>query len=399
MEPAHESDAAEPQAPPHLDTPLVERLRALHLDMVGAVLAGGDGLVRVARLCSDGVGAPVAVVLPRLHACAVSADTIDPGPLRAYVAERVRGRPAPVPAGVSLEVPIASGDDVVGAVLLLGEARDPDAGEFLHLAAMASLTELAVAEARDEVEENLRGSFLEDLRRNCADLDARDVLRRAARLGCDLSGGAVALCAEPATDRPRHIAAIVAEEHPGALAQLGEDGRIHALLPGEATHARRLAERLRDHGPVGLSSYSTDPADAGRALEEAELVLDVVRRSGRAGGEVTEDIGSGTYRLLFRVLASHPEEVKSFYDDTIAPLVAYDEQYGSDLVGTLEAYLEHNCSTTAAASAIYVHRHTIGYRLDRIRELTGLDPAATEDRERLGLGLKALRIIAPRLHR
>ena len=31
------------------------------------------------------------------------------------------------------------------------------------------------------------------------------------------------------------------------------------------------------------------------------------------------------------------------------------------------------------------------------RELTGLDPMQSEDRERLGLGLKAYRIIAPRL--
>ena len=35
--------------------------------------------------------------------------------------------------------------------------------------------------------------------------------------------------------------------------------------------------------------------------------------------------------------------------------------------------------------------------LDRVRELTGLDPMLSEDRERLGLGLKAYRIIAPRL--
>jgi sugar diacid utilization regulator len=41
----------------------------------------------------------------------------------------------------------------------------------------------------------------------------------------------------------------------------------------------------------------------------------------------------------------------------------------------------------------------VSYRLDRIRELTGLDPSRSEDRERLGLGLKAYRIIKPRLHR
>jgi hypothetical protein len=45
------------------------------------------------------------------------------------------------------------------------------------------------------------------------------------------------------------------------------------------------------------------------------------------------------------------------------------------------------------------HRHTVAYRLERVRELTGLDPVLSEDRERLGLGLKAYRIIAPRLPR
>ena len=53
----------------------------------------------------------------------------------------------------------------------------------------------------------------------------------------------------------------------------------------------------------------------------------------------------------------------------------------------------------ATASAIYAHRHTVAYRLERVRDLTGLDPMQSEDRERLGLGLKAYRIIAPRLPR
>jgi DNA-binding PucR family transcriptional regulator len=99
------------------------------------------------------------------------------------------------------------------------------------------------------------------------------------------------------------------------------------------------------------------------------------------------------------VLASHPEEVRSFYEDTVAAVVRYDEQYSTDLIGTLEAYLGENCNMNATASAIYAHRHTVAYRLERVRELTGLNPMASEDRERLGLGLKAYRIIAPRLPR
>jgi DNA-binding PucR family transcriptional regulator len=229
-------------------------------------------------------------------------------------------------------------------------------------------------------------------------------MRRAGRLGCDLSRGAVVLCAELTTDRPRHVVATIDGEHPGALAQQ-LDGRVYALLPAaggdEAPErtlddARRLAARLRRHGTVGLSSFYADPADLGRAIQEAELVLDVLRRN---GAPIAEEIGTGTYRLLFRVLASHPEEVRSFYEDTVAPLVRYDDQYRTDLVGTLEAYLEQNCNMNATAAAIYAHRHTVAYRLERVKELTRLDPMQSEDRERLGLGLKAFRIIAPRLPR
>jgi sugar diacid utilization regulator len=381
----------------------VAALRAVHLEMLDAVL-GGDGLPRVAALAADAAGAAVAIVVPRLGATIVTGDAVDDAmrdTLRRYVADRVADRPARVPEGVAAEAPIGSGDEIVGAVLQLGPATKPEAAEFLHLAAVASLTEVAVEEAREEVEENLRGSFLEDLRAR-PELEADEVVRRAARLGCDLSGGAVALCAELTSDRPRHVVATISEDAPGALAQ-HLDGRVYALLPAGAdgadpvlARARALAERLRRHGVVGVSSYYSDAGELGRAIQEAELVLDVVRRS---GAPIEQDIGTGTYRLLFRVLASHPEEVRSFYEDTVAPVVRYDDQYRTDLVGTLEAYLEHNCNMNATAAAIYAHRHTVAYRLERVRELSGLDPVLSEDRERLGLGLKAYRIIAPRLPR
>ena len=47
-------------------------------------------------------------------------------------------------------------------------------------------------------------------------------------------------------------------------------------------------------------------------------------------------------------------------------------------------------NTTAAAG--HLHRHTVAYRLDRLHELSGLDPRRPEDRERLGLALKAHRV-------
>jgi sugar diacid utilization regulator len=395
---------------------LVERLRAVHLAMVDAVL-GGEGLARVAALAAEAAAAPVAVVVPRLGAAVVAPTAGDAAlrALRRYVADRVRDRPARVPAGVAAEVPIAAGDELVGAVLLLDATATaaaaaagaagpaPEAAEFLHVAALAALTEVAVQEARVEVEENVRGSLLEDLRAR-PDLAAADLVRRAARLGCDLSQGAVALCAELTSDRPRHVVATIAEDVPGALAQ-HLDGRVYALLPAAGAgpeaaleRARRAADRLRRHGAVGLSSLRADPAELAAALEEAELVLDVVRHSDGARWD-GEGIGGGTYRLLFRVMASHPEEVRAFYEDTVAPLVRYDDQYRTDLVGTLAAYLAHNGNMNATAAAIYAHRHTVAYRLERVKDLTGLDPVLSEDRERLGLGLKAHRVLAPRLPR
>jgi sugar diacid utilization regulator len=386
---------------------LVERLRDVHLRMVDAVL-GGDGLEAVASLAAESAGAPVAIVVPRLGEAVAAPPAAETqlATLRRYVGDRAKDRPSQVPGVVAAEAPILSGEEVVGAVLMLtGGAPVPEAAEFLHLAAVACLTEVAVEEAKEEVEQNLRGSFLEDLRSR-PDLDPREIVRRAARLGCDLSRGAVVLCAELTTDRPRHVVATIAEDVPGALAQHME-GRVYALLPAagaddapEATlaRARRLAERLRHHGTVGLSSFYADPGEFARAIQEAELVLEVLRQSDVGGWDPhLQDIGTGTYRLLFRVLASHPEEVRSFYEDTVAPIVRYDDQYRTDLVGTLEAYLEQNCNMNATASAIYAHRHTVAYRLERVKELTSLDPMLSEDRERLGLGLKAYRIIAPRL--
>ena len=42
-------------------------------------------------------------------------------------------------------------------LLLDGRERPAGGGEFLHLAAVAALTEVAVQDARDEVEQNVRG--------------------------------------------------------------------------------------------------------------------------------------------------------------------------------------------------------------------------------------------------
>jgi DNA-binding PucR family transcriptional regulator len=106
---------------------------------------------------------------------------------------------------------------------------------------------------------------------------------------------------------------------------------------------------------------------------------------------------TGTYKLLFQIFADRPEELTSFYDGTLAPLVRYDEQYQTDLVATLATYLGNDGNLAATAGQLFTHRHTVRYRLDRIAELSGLDIARTDDREKLSLGLKAMRLLGRRV--
>ena len=162
--------------------------------MVDAVLAG-EGLGRVAELAAEAAGAPVAIVIPRLGAAARRRAAM-PTSARcaATSATACSGRPAPVPPGVGGEVPIASGDETIGARAAARRAPTAaEALEFLHLAAVACLTEVAVEEAREEVEQNLRGSFLEELRsrrrhrpgaRSCAAPAGSAATSRAARSCC-----------------------------------------------------------------------------------------------------------------------------------------------------------------------------------------------------------------------
>jgi sugar diacid utilization regulator len=238
-------------------------------------------------------------------------------------------------------------------------------------------------------------------------LEARGVVRRASELGCDLSVGALVLCVELHTSRPRFVMALIADDCADALVHIVENAaepdrlRLYAVLPAAGTciagsigAVRRLTSRIAPYGVVGVSSFQADAAELGRGLREAELMLDVIRNS---QAPVAEEVGSGTYRLLLRMLASYPDEVHELYGSTVRAIVRYDAQHETELIPTLRAYLAANGNMNATAAAVFAHRHTIASRLDRIRELTGLDPLNYEDRERLGLGLKAHRLLAPQL--
>ena len=86
---------------------------------------------------------------------------------------------------------------------------------------------------------------------------------------------------------------------------------------------------------------------------------------------------TGAYRLLLPAMSEHPAELQRFYAETLEPLVAYDEQYETDLVATLETFLDADGNVAGTAQRLFTHRHTVRYRLERVRELSGLDVGST----------------------
>ncbi len=385
--------------PLHSVESLVERIRRVHQLMVDAALTG-DGFDRMAELAAEEVGRPIGIVVPELDVAIVWPDghEAELAALRRLTEARVAAQRAAIPAEVDLVVPISFGDRFVGVVGMLAGRSIVETGaiEFLHLAATSSATALALENARERETERAHGGVLARLVNGVIEPGA--AARQVAAQGCDLSGGLFASVTEVGSGRPLEALSVIGSEFPQALPELVGD-RLYALLPsrrGEPRAAAGLADRLRVYGLTGTSSHYGDPREIARAVSEAEMVLEALGEDSPAARDLESGDGSGVYRLLFRALASDPEEVRRFYEDTIAPLVNHDNQYRGDLLPTLESYLGNDCNMNATARAIYAHRHTVAYRLERVKELTGLDPAATEDRERLGLGLKALRIVEGR---
>ena len=141
---------------------------------------------------------------------------------------------------------------------------------------------------------------------------------------------------------------------------------------------------------VAMSRPATDPTDLHRAASEALLAANVADARGEDRITFEE---TGAYRLLLPAMSEDPRELQRFHDETVAPLVAYDDQYETELVRTLESFLEADGNVAGTAQRLFTHRHTIRYRLERVRELSGLDVGSTDGREKLSLGLKAMRVL------
>ena len=74
----------------------------------------------------------------------------------------------------------------------------------------------------------------------------------------------------------------------------------------------------------------------------------------------------------------------------VEPLETHDRERNSDLVHTLEVFFASGANASETADRLLLHRNSIPYRLERVRELTGLDYRDYRARLAMQLGLLAL---------
>jgi hypothetical protein len=384
------------------------------LEEVSEAVESGAGLPSVARAAGRALDASVIVLDAASSVLAVACSS--PEDERAVMAGE----------GDTETVELLVADAVVGQ-LRFRPRSEPPPPALLRLVANLIGLELERAKAPERASEVAVGDFLGDLLARRL-TDRENIAARSAELGCDLTEGATALVVRARPQHPEEgdwrarvltlaergaravertsLAALVesgwAATHGAGRGETGgprPERELVILTPGASGAGRRVAVAAHRELEASLagfvvtvarSRHTADPADLHRAGAEALLAANVAEARGLAELSFEE---TGAYRLLLPAMSEDPGELRGFFDETVAPLVSYDDQYETDLVRTLEAFLDADGNVARTAERLFTHRHTVRYRLERVKELTSLDVASTDGRERLSLGLKAMRVL------
>jgi len=270
--------------------------------------------------------------------------------------------------------------------------------------AAALALELAKERAVYEAEERLRGDFLSNVLAGPIS-DPPMLIQRGQELGYDLTLPYVALLitleAESPTLLGRMATSIQTELNRRQLAapSLRRENSVLCLLPLKPKglqpreFAEALRERLRpDYQRVilALGTPTATLVEWTRTVKEAEQAL-MLGRQLFGSEKVLAFNDLGIYRLL--VLLREAPEMWSFYRENLATLVAYDQKQGGELLKTLEAYFNHLANLRATSEALHIHRNTLLYRLERIKEISGMDLNNAEQYFALWLALRAHRVL------
>ncbi|WP_307875173.1 PucR family transcriptional regulator [Frankia nepalensis] len=341
------------------------------LDVHGGVLAAsGPATAEAAGLAPDEASTASGVVggVPALLA--------RPGFTEVTCEDGWRGRGATVRAG----------SRYVGLLLVAVDPGESDLG-WLDERVGAALTALAIVAVRHDAEAAARAESASRLMSELRFGSPRghgELLRSAARFGLDLTvPHAAALFYYDGRHGRTWTTGLTWIEN--GAAQDGELG--WTVLTGDVE--RELA-RIRDRlqgmvgpdrpvlaaaGPV-VTDNGHDLAETAASFAEADAVLALLRHrhdlSGRNGrgdlsGRDATILVHSQLGLAGLLLAVPRGRLEAFARAELGPLLERP-----DLLETLAAWLETNGSRAAVAERIHVHRNSVGYRMNRVRELLGL---------------------------
>ncbi len=217
----------------------------------------------------------------------------------------------------------------------------------------------------------------------------------ARRSGLDLSAPAVVVVGSGSHATTVIFEALAAGSPPSAMGPAaGADDEVFAVVsiddpPSVVSLLREaLAFVAQALGPQALV---VGVSDAVRGADGLLVAVEEARAAGHAAdGGGPHRIG-GPDRLSSHglLLAAVPDELRrAFRTRVLGPLLEHDRRHRTDLMSTLEAYLDCSGSWSQCAARLHVHVNTLRYRIERIEELTGKDLRRLEDQTDFLLALR-----------
>ena len=170
----------------------------------------------------------------------------------------------------------------------------------------------------------------------------------------------------------------------GALLLSDEPGLWIALLPA-AGDVERLCAGVPD-AVFGLGPVAATLDEVAPAAGQARRALDVGRRL-----DPERRVHSDAEVGVFAGLRSDADAMRRFIDCVLGPLEGQRPARVHELMATLEALL---VTRTVGDAALHLglHRHTVVYRIGRLRQL-GIDVDDPEERQRIWLALRCRRLL------
>ncbi|KUN65265.1 PucR family transcriptional regulator [Streptomyces griseorubiginosus] len=227
-------------------------------------------------------------------------------------------------------------------------------------------------------EEAARREFIDDLLYGRSDLGR--LAERAERFGLRLSHAhAVAVAQGPtAYDEgnavPRQVEqALIARFGHRDVLLTTKDGRLLCVAPGHEDEVlpyfAKQAHAATDGGRVAIGRPQPGPGGVVQSYEEALSALEMAERLG-----LDEPVLRAADMLVYPVLTRDRQAMADLVVNTLGPLTTA-RGGAQPLLDTLTAYFDSGCVAAEAARRLSLSVRAMTYRLERIHQLTGADPA------------------------